>query len=120
MPRQRGRPLRREINELSIRPVTLAPVSTPKPRRPVCTSIVVCDHAVVHADRIDMLGAFNGKAVARFPTALSVAVVFSITDGQGEYELELSVEHDEAEATLGRATQRVNLRKPTTYHDEET
>jgi hypothetical protein len=49
---------------------------------------------------------------------LSVAVVFSITDGEGEYELELSVEHDEAEAMLGRATQRITLRSPTTYHDE--
>jgi hypothetical protein len=67
---------------------------------------------------MDMLGAFNGKAVEAFPIVLSVAVVFSITDGQGEYELELSVEHDEAEATLGRATQRISLRKPTTYHDE--
>jgi hypothetical protein len=30
----------------------------------------------------------------------------------------LSVEHDESEATLGRAMQRINLREPTTYHDE--
>src|SRR6185436_2424236 len=90
----------------------------PKPRRPVCTSIVVCDRAIVYPDRMDMLGAFNGKAVEQFPVALSIAVVFSITDGQGEYELELSVEHDEAEATLGRATQRINIPKPTTYHDQ--
>src|SRR4051812_23213382 len=72
----------------------------------------------MYADRMDMLGAFSGKAVDAFPVALSVAIVFSITDGQGEYELELSVEHDEAEATLGRATRRITLPKPTTYHDE--
>ena len=48
-------------------------MSTPKPRRPVCLSIVVCDHALMYADRIDMLGAFSGKAVNRFPLILSIA-----------------------------------------------
>jgi hypothetical protein len=55
---------------------------------------------------------FNGLGLPPLPVKLPMVVLYSLTDGAGEYELELSVEHDQSEATLGRAAVRLSLRSP--------
>jgi hypothetical protein len=95
-------------------------VNPPKPRRPVCPAILLCHRATGYPDtgQWDLFGVFNGLGIPAMPVQLSLVVVLSITDGQGDYELELSVEHDESESTLGRATNRISLRSPIVVHEE--
>jgi hypothetical protein len=94
--------------------------TTPHPRRPVCPAILACDRVVARTDvgKMDVLGAFDALVVAAMPVRLALTVVFALTDGQSDYELELSLEHDQTESTLGRATSRMSVRAPVVVHHE--
>src|SRR4051794_14531016 len=64
----------------------------PRPRRPVCPAILVCDRVVARAEpgRFDVLGMFDALVVPAMPVRLSLTVSFALTEGEGEYELPMT------------------------------
>jgi hypothetical protein len=95
-------------------------VNPPKPRRPVCPAIVFCQKATAYPDvrQFDLLRVFSGLGVPAVPVVLTMIVVFTITDGEGDYRLDLSIEHDESEQILVMMDSSVSLRSPVVVHDQ--
>ena len=89
-------------------------------RRPVCPSIVFCQRVVAYPDvlQLDLFRVFSGLGVPAVPLPITMFVVFSITDGEGLYRLDLSVEHDESESTFLKMDSSVDLRSPVVVHDQ--
>ena len=56
--------------------------------------------------RINVFGMFDGRIVPELPAELALVVSFAVTDGQGVYDFELSVEHEPSGDVLGTATSR--------------
>jgi hypothetical protein len=83
-------------------------------RRPVCPALLVCDRVTIddQTGRIDVFGMFDGRRVPTLPAELAFVVSFAVTDGQGEYEFELSVEHEPTGDVIGTATSRWETRAP--------
>jgi hypothetical protein len=94
--------------------------TTPRPRRPVCPAILVCDRVVPRTEvgKLDVIGVFDALVVPALPARLTATVFFVLTDGQGDYHLELSLEHDQTESTLGAAASDIALRAPVVVHQE--
>ena len=92
----------------------------PSKRRPVCPSIVFCQRVVAYADvlQFDLFRVFSGLGVPAVPLPITMFVVFSITDGEGRYRLDLTVEHDESESTFLKMDSWVEVRSPVVVHDQ--
>jgi hypothetical protein len=101
-------------------------MSTTRPRRPGCPTILVCDRVVPRTavGKVDVLGLFDALVVAAVPVELSLTVPFTPTDGQGGYALELSLKRTRPRRRSGRqpaaspcgrgsSTTRASFRPPT-------
>jgi hypothetical protein len=90
------------------------------PRKPTCISILICDD--VYRDEITkklvVVGTFNRINAESFPCKHGrVVVLFSITDGQGEYELSLSIEHERSGVEVARIRGPITIHDPLAIHD---
>lgn len=66
---------------------------------PTCLSVIVCDDIYRDEDtkKLAILGAFNTIQAQRFPARHErMNVLFTLTNGKGEYDLSLAIEHAES------------------------
>lgn len=90
-----------------------------KPPRPVCLTLLFCERAVVREDRrFDLIGVFNQVVPTAFPFRLTCVVHFALIEGQGDYDVELSIEDDLRETLMASAVKRISLRTPMVVHEE--
>jgi hypothetical protein len=95
-------------------------VDTPKPRRPSCPALICCEHVEVDTakGRIDIHNLINAILLETVPGDIRFAVHFTLTEGQGEYDLELVLEHQHGERILGIWQGKTSLRTPMVVHEQ--
>jgi len=69
---------------------------------PICTAVLVCD--AIYRDaatgKAVLAGVFNEVGAASFPFMQSLYVFFTLTNGRGEVDIKLRIEHDDGERVL--------------------
>jgi hypothetical protein len=78
---------------------TASPNLKPNPEKLCCISIVICDE--VYRDetskKLILVGTFSAITASAVPcTHGRMSVLFTLTNGKGEYALSLSVEHEQS------------------------
>jgi hypothetical protein len=98
-----------------------------RPPHPSCPTLLVCADATTDParGRVNITGAFDSLVAASLPDTVEVMVVFTLTDGLGDYAVELTLEHrgtlaplDPPAATLGRSIKRITLTSPDLFQHE--
>jgi hypothetical protein len=93
-------------------------VESPKPRRPSCPALIVCEHVEVDKakGRIDIYNVVNAILLETVPGDIRFAVHFSLTEGQGDYDLELALEHESGGSAIWKG--KCSLRTPMVVHEQ--
>lgn len=92
----------------------------PNPEKLTCVSLLVCDD--VYRDekskKLVVVGVFNAVITPSLPTVQPrLTVLFTLTNGQGEYELSLAIEHEQSGATIVELKGPLKLENPLHLHD---
>jgi hypothetical protein len=97
----------------------LPPWSRPSPAARLAPALIWCEHIAVDAQkgRIDIYNVVNAILRETIPGEIRFAVHFSLTEGEGDYELELALEHDEqGAAAIWKG--KCSLRTPMVVHEQ--
>jgi hypothetical protein len=81
--------------------------------------LICCEHVEVDPakGRIDIHNLINAILLETIPGDIRFAVHFSLTEGQGDYDLELALEHDEqGAAAIWKG--KCSLRSPMVVHEQ--
>lgn len=89
-------------------------------RVPTCISLILADHVyqIANSERLIIVGAFHQIAAPAFPCIRpEIAVVFGLTEGEGTYNLSVSLEEAESGHVAARINQKVRLPNPIHLQD---
>lgn len=96
----------------------------PSPELPECISIIVCDDIFrdERTKKLVIVGTFNQIHANKFPFAYpgKLCVLLSLTNGRGEFGLDIIVEHAETEKPVLEIKGRMKLDSPLTIADVDT
>ena len=101
------------------------PASMPtRPELPECISIIVCDdlYRDERTKKLVIVGTFNQIHGTSFPFAYpgKLCVLLSLTNGRGEFELSISVEHAATEKPVLEIKGNMKIENPMSVVDVDT
>lgn len=73
------------------------------PEQLTCISIIICDdiYRDERTKKLVIIGTFNNLTTPSFPCAhRRMRVLFTLTNGKGDYDVHLSIEHEESGSKL--------------------
>lgn len=85
------------------------------PELPECLSVIICDE--IYRDEVSkkliLVGVFNVIKAAAFPAKHPrMTVLFTLTNGQGTYDMSLSLEHASTGAAIAEIKGPLKLQNP--------
>jgi hypothetical protein len=87
---------------------------------PQCLSVIICDDIYRDEDtkKLIIVGTFNTIHPHRFPwTHPKMCVLFTLTNGRGEYRMSLSVEHARSGVEIARISGPLKMTQPLAISD---
>lgn len=88
------------------------------PPVPYCPSLIVCQQARIDEKHgVHIMGMINGYYAPGLPHKMDLAIVLTLTAGEGEYRLRLDIGHEPSETIVKWCETTMELKHPQVVTD---